>query len=344
MRKPAKKFFSPEYGCQSIMRIRQWLASGASPVDVVRWINSEYAKATDDRARFHLGMMLCAALATEDIPQGLILASKSAKMFGLSINMGQTVSECAMQKLMGEYGEDCVKWFDSFNAYFIKKCPLPSASAPADLVTRAVSLQDHRNLITIDAKHSIYAVRDVEGKVWIMAVNGCNTDVLIDEEMFDDNPPLYFTATNHFVSPIWIVSQVTRILEYILKRIGYPPFPIYKKIIFDKQGINLINEEEYIESKQWVGFDVVSFGKTGEYQFVSSTLPMVDIKPNGSESEIELCSMLYLSLMATAEILESFDIAKHPNIDEHQIEEWCKKTCIFTPDHFDFLIEEFDDD
>lgn len=344
MRKPAKTFFSPEYGCKSIMIIRKWLASGASPVDIVRWINKEYAKASDDTTRFHIGMMLSAALATENNPQGLLLANKSAKMFGLSPVMGQTVSECAMLKLMSEYGEDCVKWFDSFNAYFIKKCPLPSASAPSDLVTPAVSLQDHRNLITMDAKHSIYALRDIEGKVWIMVVNRCNTDVLIDEEMFNDNPPLYFTANDHFVSPIWLATKVAQILEYILMRIGYPPFPIHKKIIFDKQGINLINEEEYIDCEKWKGIDVVSFGKTGEYQFLSGTIPMVEVRSNVSDSEMELCSMLYLSIMATATILESFDIAKHPEIDDNLIEEWCKKTCIFTPDHFDFLIEDFDDE
>lgn len=345
MRKPAKKYFQPSCGTKSIMQMRRWMDSGATAADLVRWIKTEYDKAEDDRTKEHLGLMLAAAMSVSDSFSGRQLAHKCARLFDMPTVKDRSIGEVAILTMAIINGSKPFEWPETFNPYFAKNCLLPSDAAPTEIVTKALSPADHRNLVTVDARHSVYFMRDALGYAWLIAVNHCNTDILIDEETFHCDPPLYFTDSTHFISPIWIVKQVADILEYILMMVGFPPMKIYKRVIFDSQEANLINEDIYLASDEWEDVDVVTLHKTDGKVFPAPAIPVVesDSEPFGSEHNLKV--MLYLGVMATAAVLEAFDITKHWEITRSMIEEWCKKRCIFPPkDWVEIYKRESDDD
>lgn len=342
MRKPGKKYFSPSFGPKSIMMMRKWIASGASSLAIARWIKTEYSKATDDETRYHLGMMMCAALSSAKSNESIsALADRCARMFGLSLSGSRTHGECAMLEMADGMSGDSLEWFENFNHYFVRKCKLPSAAAPSQFFTRAFSDASQKLMVTLDEKNGIYFFRDSSGKAWLMIVNSCNETILVDEEEFNDELPLYFTETSHFTSPVWLINRVYGLLDYVLMRIGYPPLQINRLVLFDASDAELVNVEDYIECPQWQDLDVVLSHDTPVDRLVAPVVPMVRVGNGVAPKETELDSMLYLSLMATSEILACFDIEKHADDYSCQgFEELCKKSCIFAPDNYDFLLDE----
>lgn len=345
MRKPAKKYFSPSLGTKSIMQMRRWMDSGAKAADIVRWIKTEYAKAKDDRTKEHLGLMLATAMSVSDSFSGRLLAQKCARMFDMPLVKDSSIGEVAILSMAIINGCNHLEWPETFNPYFAKNCRLPSDMAPKEIVTKALSPSDHRNLVTVDARNSIYFMRDAHGYAWLIAVNHCNTDILIDEETFHCDPPLYFTESKHFISPVWILKQAADILEYILMVVGFPPMKIYKRVIFDSQDANLINEDIYLASDEWEDVDVVTLHKTDGKVFPAPAIPVVESGSEPFGTSQNLKTMLYLGVMATAAVLEAFDITKHWEITRSMIEDWCKKSCIFPPaDWGEIYKKESDDD
>lgn len=345
MRKPAKKYFQASFGTKSIMQMRRWIDSGTTAADLVRWIKTEYAKAEDDRTKEHLGLMLATAMSVSDSFSARQLAHKCAGLFDMPTVKDMSIGEAAILAMAIINGSKPFEWPETFNPYFAKKCLMPSDAAPKDIVTKALSAADHRNLVTVSARHSVYFMRDAHGYAWLIAVNHCNTDILVDEETFHCDPPLYFTESSHFISPVWIVKQVADILEYILMVVGFPPMKIYRRVIFDSPEANLINEDVYLESGDWKDVDVVTLHKTDGKVFPAPSIPVVesDVEPFGSAHTMK--TMLYLGVMATASVLEGFDIVRHWEITRPMIEDWCKKSCIFPPDDWgEIYRRESDDD
>ncbi len=324
--------------------MRAWMDSGATAADLVRWIKAEYAKANEDKTKEHLGLMLATSMSVSDSFSGRKLAEKCADMFGLPTSKGNAIGEDAMLTMAIINGCRPFEWPETFNPYFVKKCSLPSASCPKTIVTKALSDDDHRCLVTVDADHSIYFMRDAAGYLWLIAINHCSTDILVDEETFHCDPPLYFTENSHFISPVWIVRQIAAVLEYILMKIGYPPVHIYKRVIFDAQGVNLINEDVYLENGEWDGVDVVTLDKVASNPFPAPAIPLLDIDNKLSAVEQDMKARLYLSLMAVSTVLEGFKIDKHWEITRSMIEDWCKKSCIFPPSDWEEIYRRESDD
>ena len=345
MRKPAKIYFQPSSGTKSIMHMRRWMDSGTTVADLVRWIKTEYDNAEDNETKEHLGLMLATAMSVSDSFSGRRLAYKCAGLFDMPTVKDMTIGEVALLTMAVMNGGKPFEWPETFNPYFAKSCRLPSDVAPSENVTKALSPADHRNLVTVDARHSVYFMRDAKGYAWLIAVNHCNTDILVDEEPFNREVPLYFTDSTHFISPVWIVKQVADILEYILMVVGFPPMKIYKRVIFDAPDANLINEDIYMENGDWEDVDVVTLSKTDGKVFPAPAIPVAESGSEPFENAHNLKVMLYLGVMATAAVLEAFDITKHWEVTRSMIEDWCKKRCIFPPaDWGDIYRKESDDD
>ncbi len=325
------------------MQMRQWMASGATPLDMVRWIRKEYAGAKDDDTRRHLGLMMCAAMSAADSMSARHVAEKCAAMFSLPLLKGMSAGESAMIEMAAMHGCGDIDWTENFNPYFAKSCRLPSAASPAATVVKALTASDHTNILTVDRRNSVYFMRDSNGDSWLIAVNNCCSDMLVDEEPICGEAPLYFTESTHFVSPVWIVRQVANILDYILTRIGYPPIRISKRVIFQGSGANLINESDYRENGMWRDVDVITLDKTKVKPFPAPAIPVVDIDRYPSGNEQEVSAMLYLSVMATAEVIEGFDVRKHGDMTPEVIGELCRKSCVFPPDNWEILME-YDDE
>lgn len=344
MRKPAKKYFSPSYGAQSIMLIRKWIASGATSVDIARWIKMEYEKAKDDAARLHLGHMLCAVMSATDTLDVTFLTRECANMFSIPQIKEVSLGEAAFLGMTALYGEEKTVWLDNFNPYFVNTQRLPSEMAPQTHVTRAMENCYNSNLVTVDQNNSIYFFRDDNTKVWLMIVDYHGSDILIDEAIIGRQPALYFTESGHFISPVWMIRQVAKILEYILRRIGYPPLNVYKKVIFDNSDATLVNEDDYRKSNAWEGVEVLTIKKKGFHPLMTPARPIIE-KGNTAEGQTELSVMLYMSVMATAELLQCFPINKNNDITDSLIEEWCDRCSLFKPVNWDIILhDDFDDD
>ncbi len=90
--------------------IRRWMASGATPVDIARWITEEYADAKDEITCSHLGHMLCAVMSTEDTLDGNSPAMKCASMFRMPQIRNVSLGEAAFLDLTAIYGEERTDW------------------------------------------------------------------------------------------------------------------------------------------------------------------------------------------------------------------------------------------
>lgn len=326
------------------MLINNWMRSGAKPTDLVRWIQSEYAKAKDDETRGHLGLMLCAALSAGNDDFCVLEARKCCLLFRCAHVPGMSPGEDALMQMAQDRGITDLEWLDTFNSYFAHQCRMPAAARPQTSVTKALNDCDLRNVVVLDSKNSVYLMKDTEGKLWLFAVNGCDTDMLIDEERFMREPPLYFTSDSHFVSPVYIVSETARILRHVLARIGYPPVPIRKAVVFEAPHANLINEDDYLSCKEWEGVEVAVLAKSNGRKSFPVSMPILPDGDGRSPQHMELCATLWLCVMATAEILASFDVAKQPEIPDSLIEECCSKAAVFSPTNHDFLFDGWDED
>lgn len=329
MRKPAKKYFTADAGVESLMLIRKWLDNGATPVDIARWVTSEYAKAENDETRFHLGMMLCSVYDIGDCANSADVAKKCADMFNIRLLKGRSISESAMAQMLRHNNMDGLCLRDRFNPYFENHCrKMSSVEIPAWIKSR-LSEHDCENLLSVDDKMFIYALRGLDGKLWLVGFNDCNTDILIDEELFSGEPPLYFTESTHFTSPVWLINHLARILEYILQKIGYPCMKIHKKMIFPAEHACLINYDEYVKCSEWRNLEAITWSEAKGNSLLPLSLPIRRSDTEKAEISMEFNDTLYLCLMATKEIIESFHVYSLCNFNDSHIETWCKKLCVF---------------
>ena len=215
----------PEAGPCSIMHMRSWISKGASSESIARWITSEYAKASDDTIRRHLGLMLCAAYDSGSNEDTEVIARKCADLFSLGLIKGHTVSESALAEAIRVKGIENFKWLDSFNPAYESRCC--SSKKPCvgsqDKLSDILTARDRDNLFPVYLDQNIYVLRGINGHLWIIALCNRDEEILIDEEVIGFEPALYFTEYDHFTSPVWLVNSVARILSYILEMSGYPP-------------------------------------------------------------------------------------------------------------------------
>ncbi len=90
---------------------------------------------------------------------------------------------------------------------------------------------------------------------------------------------------------------------------------------------------------------MVTLKGKGMHPYMPATLPIIEVNNNNLEGQTELCAMLYISVMATAELMQCFPLYKNCNITDEVIEEWCDKRSLFKPVNWDIILhDDFDDD
>lgn len=89
-----------------------------------------------------------------------------------------------------------------------------------------------------------------QGKIAILTFDDETGDWLADEEAFNDEDPLWFSETDHRVSPVFKLGQYTQRLNQKLSEISFKIQPI----LIERKG-NLINAEDML--KTWNDLGVV---------------------------------------------------------------------------------------
>lgn len=117
--------------------------------------------------------------------------------------------------------------------------------------------KDSCHVRCISRKHNIHCYRDGAGALVLLGVIPVKSAVLVDEEMFGDEPPLYFTESTHHVSPVYLLDRAEILIKELLRIIGYPHLRTRHVVIYDGADCYPINEEDMWESDtQWLGRDL----------------------------------------------------------------------------------------
>jgi hypothetical protein len=105
---------------------------------------------------------------------------------------------------------------------------------------------DGAYVISISSQHCIYLYKDFFGALVLLSIVNAKDAVLCDEEMFNDEAPLYFTESSHFISPIYMLDIATFLIREITALFGYPCLRIKHKVLF-LNGAYPINDEDMWE-------------------------------------------------------------------------------------------------
>lgn len=167
----------------------------------------------------------------------------------------------------------------------------------------------------ISRKHNIHYYRDGAGSLVLLTVLPVKSAVLVDEEMFGDEPPLYFTESTHYVSPVYLLDRAEILIKELLRIIGYPHLRIRHVVVYDGADCYPINEDDMWESDtQWLGRDLDNL-------IISRTPDRVPIEGMGRE---EYPSSLSEVLQIASKYYDCMEQIG-PRYMEREIQEYVKK-------------------
>lgn len=105
------------------------------------------------------------------------------------------------------------------------------------------------NVLCLNRDDGIFVFLTSEGVNVLIINTDINDDVLVDEESFcigdDADYPLYFSQSAHYVSPIFTLHVIGKILELVLELSGYPTFETHLIALFNNHNACLLNADEY---------------------------------------------------------------------------------------------------
>lgn len=254
---PPKTYEKKAYRLGAVRMARNWLTRDITPEGMVIFFSDIYKKCGNDAEEQRKLLALiayCMSLADENF------AIRAAKMAGIDWTPGRSVGESIAIFLEEEYGD--IPWRAAVGEGFGFEYNLRNFHPDADIDTYASpKVQSFIAYLTEVDGSRVYAWRSPDGELIIDVVNHFDEDILIDEEMFNDEPPLYFSEHSHFISPVCVANVTRRVLESVLEIIGYPPVSIRTHIYFTHPDADFVNAEDYSDGNRktgwrWNGVDV----------------------------------------------------------------------------------------
>lgn len=86
-------------------------------------------------------------------------------------------------------------------------------------------------------ENQVYIYAAPTGLVVLCFDHGPATDELVDEDPFNDEKPLYFTATSHRVSPVWQLSETLKLIRQKMEE-GNNHWDIHGVLLTDSRFLN----------------------------------------------------------------------------------------------------------
>ncbi len=159
------------------------------------------------------------------------------------------------------------------------------------------------NVLTISKSDDIYACRHNDGSVRVFILNDCDDDILVDEEPFNGECPMYFTEDSHFISPVFKIKVVMKILNFFLAEIGYPSVNIIPDVIFFSSGSHFVNRDEYMPGGEffsaWKGINVTTRRDVKGLYILNSIVGFINDNPESVVRDLLVYKLLE-ALSATA--------------------------------------------
>lgn len=323
-----KKYLSHKYAAEARTQLRKWLM-GKDAGDAARELLDAYEGASDADCR-HLAVLMTMVFDLQTPP----VAAECARLFGfdtrpaMSVGEAMLVGSCAQASDLAwlkSFSKKVGVWNELSKDFDTNRYPL---IAPPD---------KSRSILTISAKDGIYAFRHTGGMVDFFAVTNTCEEVLVDEERFNDEYPLYFCTNSHFVSPVFMLKAVRRLFEFVAAEIGYPTVKVNLTMILNNSAGSLINADDYstggIKADEWEG--IVAYERRdyiGKYLFdnIGDFLYNADADPSSVESSV--MSKLIEVLAAVSIMYKGLneDYALH-DLTKAKMTRYARKLGIFRP-------------
>lgn len=241
----------------AVRMARNWLTRDITPEGMVKFYHDVYKKCgkdADEQRKVLAIMAYCMSLADDDF------AIRAAKMAGIDWTPGRGVGESIAIFLEEKYGG--IPWRVRFNPGFRFEENLADTSGRA-VASHTASEQAARFLLHIgDVDRSrIDMWRSPDGGLNLCVTNQFDDSILIDEEPFSGEPPLYFSEHTHFLSPVCVANVTRRVLASVLELAGYPPVAVRAVAWFSNPNACFVNADDYSECTlangwHWDGVDV----------------------------------------------------------------------------------------
>ncbi len=330
MKNIPQKYYNVKNQREARANLRRLLSSGMTVKDIALQLSARYDDANASEKE-HLGKLLASVYDF----QSKTTAQKCAFLFGNKMWKNLSVGESIFIE----------GYQESENLFFRKlySCEVvDNMTAVRDKYEggrrRILPPSSMENVLTISKAHNIYAVIHADGEVSIFIVDSCDTDVLIDEESFMGESPLYFTESSHFVSPVFKIKIVKKILEYCLKEIGYPAISVKPKVIFADLRANLINRCEYegpeSDRDDWKGIEVIMY-RDVDPEYPISNIGDLMYEETGNPLMHQLRVALIHSISATAILCKAIsDNKKMIKLTPMVLAKMCKENNIFSSQTF----------
>ncbi|MDE6335513.1 MAG: hypothetical protein K2J63_08125 [Muribaculaceae bacterium] len=325
MEKIPQKYLSASNHKEACANIRQFLASGLSVKSMAEQLTEKYRK-SKYAVREHLGKMLASVYDFENSE----IARECARMFGIEPLTTLSVSESI--RIYGLTEDEKVFSKREFSNAVTENLA-PVDTFPAAKWPMVVEPHCYDDIITISNTHNIYAAmgENVELNLFIFEPSAC--DILIDETVFGDEEPLYFTEINNFVSPVFKINVLKRLLDFCLEEVGYPYIKINKKVIFTSAEAYLINIDQYVgedyRDKAWEGVEAVMMKDVIPHYAVSNTGSLFyGDDPDSPYNQLR--SIVLYSLIAASMLYETVWAEKlSARLSPKSLAELCQKLNIF---------------
>lgn len=314
-----KKYLSPSTGGEAFLRMRGWLKGELAVGTALRQLSAEYASAKSDAKRLHIGRLIAFVMY-----EGGDVGAKVAGEFGAGMVPGWSVAE----SLLSEVFPEGVKWRRCFGDF------VDDYESPKFTGRRLERVVGNAGEAVLPLATDMVAFRSTHGELGFVALNDCPSDVLIDEEIFvTGEPPLYFTESSHFISPVHKLRLMERIASHVLAEIGYPPLKIRLNVVFTADEVTLVNREEYeggSSSGDWAGVEVVLLREHEESPLFRSGLTF-DEMPRSGMAAWEMSKALRTALQATSVIYRHLGREEGfaSNLTLKRLRELCRDLRIF---------------
>lgn len=323
------KYLSARHGENAIHLMRRWTGKYGESAAMECLLNAY--KEANDADKSHIGLLMAMLFDFRSNGHAVDCAGK----FGVSVRPSLSVGESILIQKAKDGNE--IRWLKDFtqaiHGWTSLVADFDSVNYPLIFTPDAV-----RQILCISRNDGIYAFRMADGSINFLVINTINDPILIDEEPFGkegaENYPLYFTESTHFISPVFRLRTVCRLLEFILSEVGYPPIQIKLNVVFNKYNAYLINSTDYeangAHTSDWQNISVYMRKDYPNDYIFSSVTNFLQCHKMGS-NEIQVTSMLVDSLSAVSILYKNIsNEEKLLAVSNRELRRFCKKYSIFS--------------
>lgn len=308
--------------------VRAWVNEYGTPQDIAGALVNAYSEASEANKE-HIGKLL--AMVFESRSEEL--AEECAGKYGVKIRPCRSVGESIC---VGDCDNISDLRFRMDFTRLVKGWPTVVEEFRKDRYTHIVPSDAVRQILAISITDRIHVFRHIDGSVRLFIIEDIPASILVDEEKFGDEPPMYFTESSHFLSPVFKLNLVERLLDFCLAKIGYPYVKVLKSVVFSSPEAELINGADYFPggdcAQQWEGVEVVlrRYNRNNTiFRDITSFL-----KPENLENalENEHTAMLLFALGAVSLMYkEIIDTRRNYYPSDHALDKMAKSIGIFKP-------------